>query len=58
MEEMAAIGVEEVHLVPGPGDPVGFVRAAGVDMGVWHFTAGMPLVGRLGFGLRCLQNRS
>jgi NADPH:quinone reductase-like Zn-dependent oxidoreductase len=33
------------------------VRAAGVDMGVWHFTAGMPLVGRLGFGLRGPRSR-
>jgi NADPH:quinone reductase-like Zn-dependent oxidoreductase len=28
------------------------VRAAGVDMGVWHVTAGLPLVARLGLGLR------
>jgi NADPH:quinone reductase-like Zn-dependent oxidoreductase len=33
------------------------VRAAGVDMGVWHWTAGMPLVGRLGFGLRAPRSR-
>jgi NADPH:quinone reductase-like Zn-dependent oxidoreductase len=33
------------------------VRSAGVDMGVWHFTAGLPYVGRLGFGLRGPRSR-
>jgi NADPH:quinone reductase-like Zn-dependent oxidoreductase len=28
------------------------VRAAAVDRGVWHVMAGLPLVGRLAFGLR------
>jgi NADPH:quinone reductase-like Zn-dependent oxidoreductase len=28
------------------------VRAAGVDMGVWHLTAGLPYLVRIGIGLR------
>jgi NADPH:quinone reductase-like Zn-dependent oxidoreductase len=37
---------------PGPGEVLVRVRAAGVDQGVWHLMAGLPLVVRLGFGLR------
>jgi NADPH:quinone reductase-like Zn-dependent oxidoreductase len=36
----------------GDGDVLIGVRAAGVDQGVWHLMAGMPLLIRLGFGLR------
>ncbi len=32
------------------------VAAAGVDQGTWHLVAGMPLVVRLGFGLRRPRN--
>jgi NADPH:quinone reductase-like Zn-dependent oxidoreductase len=39
--------------VPGAGDVLVRVRAAGVDPGVWHLTTGQPyLVRLLGFGLR------
>lgn len=37
---------------PGPGEVLVRVAAAGVDQGVWHLMAGLPLVVRLGFGLR------
>ncbi len=37
---------------PGPGEVLVRVHAAGVDQGVWHLMAGMPLVVRAGFGLR------
>jgi NADPH:quinone reductase-like Zn-dependent oxidoreductase len=37
---------------PGPGQVLVRVAAAGVDQGVWHLMAGLPLVVRLGFGLR------
>lgn len=33
------------------------VRAAGVDRGAWHMMTGLPLVARLGFGLRAPRNR-
>jgi NADPH:quinone reductase-like Zn-dependent oxidoreductase len=52
------LGVREVpRPVVGDDQVLVRVRAAGVDMGVWHFTAGMPLVGRLGFGLRAPRSR-
>jgi NADPH:quinone reductase-like Zn-dependent oxidoreductase len=36
----------------GDDDVLIRVKSAGVDMGVWHLTAGLPYLGRLGFGLR------
>jgi NADPH:quinone reductase-like Zn-dependent oxidoreductase len=52
------LGLSEVpRPVVGENQVLVRVRAAGVDMGVWHFTAGMPLVGRLGFGLRAPRSR-
>jgi NADPH:quinone reductase-like Zn-dependent oxidoreductase len=36
----------------GPGEVLVRVRAAGIDQGTWHLMAGMPLVVRLGTGLR------
>ncbi|GID30972.1 NAD(P)-dependent alcohol dehydrogenase [Paractinoplanes brasiliensis] len=33
------------------------VRAAGVDRGAWHMMTGLPLVARLGLGLRAPRNR-
>jgi NADPH:quinone reductase-like Zn-dependent oxidoreductase len=36
--------------VPGKGELLVEVRAAGVDAGVWHLMAGMPLVGRPAMG--------
>ncbi|WP_049566516.1 NAD(P)-dependent alcohol dehydrogenase [Nonomuraea sp. SBT364] len=43
--------------VPGAGEVLIRVRAAGVDYGVWHIMTGLPLVARLGFGLRRPRNR-
>jgi NADPH:quinone reductase-like Zn-dependent oxidoreductase len=37
---------------PGPGEVRVRVRAAGIDQGTWHLMAGMPLVVRLGIGVR------
>ena len=37
---------------PAPARSSCGVAAAGVDQGVWHLMAGLPLVVRLGFGLR------
>ncbi len=37
---------------PAPGEVLVRVHAAGVDQGVWHLMAGLPLVVRAGFGLR------
>jgi len=37
---------------PRPGEVLVRVRAAGIDRGTWHLMAGLPLVMRLGFGLR------
>ncbi|MFB4317205.1 NAD(P)-dependent alcohol dehydrogenase [Actinomadura sp. 21ATH] len=42
---------------PGAGDVLVRVRAAGVDYGVWHVMTGLPLIGRLGFGLRRPRSR-
>ncbi|MFF3441926.1 NAD(P)-dependent alcohol dehydrogenase [Streptosporangium sp. NPDC002721] len=42
---------------PGAGDVLIRVRAAGVDYGVWHLMTGLPLIGRLGFGLRRPRRR-
>ena len=51
-------GVEQLRLdevpipVPGRDEVLVRVGAAGVDRGTWHVMAGMPLVARLGLGLR------
>ena len=51
-------GTEQLRLedvpapVPGPDEVLVRVGAAGVDRGTWHVMAGMPLVARLGLGLR------
>ncbi len=37
---------------PGPGEVLVRVEAAGIDRGTWHLATGLPLVIRLGFGLR------
>lgn len=37
---------------PGPGEVLVRVQAAGLDRGTWHLMAGLPLLVRLGFGLR------
>jgi NADPH:quinone reductase-like Zn-dependent oxidoreductase len=41
----------------GAKDVLVTVRAAGVDRGAWHAMTGLPLVARLGFGLRRPRNR-
>lgn len=38
--------------VPGKGEVLVRVAAAGVDRGTWHVLTGLPLVARLGLGLR------
>ncbi|MFD3544569.1 NAD(P)-dependent alcohol dehydrogenase [Streptomyces sp. NPDC058655] len=44
--------------VPGRGEVLVRVHAAGVDQGVWHLTAGRPyLIRAAGFGLRAPANR-
>ncbi|MEV4344759.1 NAD(P)-dependent alcohol dehydrogenase [Actinoplanes sp. NPDC049596] len=43
---------------PGPKDVLVDVRAAGVDRGAWHAMTGLPLVARLGFGLRKPRHRT
>lgn len=42
--------------VPKPDEVLLRVRAAGVDQGVWHIVTGLPLLGRLAFGLRQPRN--
>ncbi|MEU4233808.1 NAD(P)-dependent alcohol dehydrogenase [Nonomuraea sp. NPDC026600] len=42
---------------PGADDVLIRVHAAGIDYGVWHIMTGLPLIGRLGFGLRRPRNR-
>jgi NADPH:quinone reductase-like Zn-dependent oxidoreductase len=37
---------------PGPREVLVRVRAAGIDRGTWHLMTGLPLLLRLGFGLR------
>lgn len=52
------LNIGEVPIpTPGAGDVLIRVHAAGVDYGVWHLMTGLPLVGRLGFGLRRPRNR-
>lgn len=50
--------VEEIAKpVPGEGEVLVRVAAAGVDQGVWHVMAGMPYAMRLaGFGMRAPKN--
>jgi NADPH:quinone reductase-like Zn-dependent oxidoreductase len=51
--EADVLSLRDVEIpAPGDGQVLVKVHAAGVDMGVWHYMAGLPLVGRLGFGLR------
>jgi NADPH:quinone reductase-like Zn-dependent oxidoreductase len=51
-------GTEQLELVevdppvPGKGEVLVRVAAAGVDRGTWHVMTGRPLVARLGLGLR------
>src|SRR5688572_10255983 len=44
--------------VPGPGEVLVRVAAAGVDRGTWHVMAGRPLVARLALGLRGPRDRT
>lgn len=49
---------ETARPIPGSGEVLVRVQAAGVDPGVWHLTAGMPyLIRAAGFGLRAPKNR-
>ncbi|OEJ41704.1 NADPH:quinone reductase [Streptomyces agglomeratus] len=44
--------------VPGSGEVLVRIEAAGVDPGVWHLMAGMPyLIRAMGFGLRAPKDR-
>lgn len=51
-------GTEQLRLtevadpVPGAGEVLVRVHAAAVDRGTWHLMTGLPLVARLGIGLR------
>ena len=51
-------GTEQVAMedrtdpVPGPGEVLVEVRAAGVDRGAWHLLHGEPRLMRLAFGVR------
>ncbi|MFF5110348.1 NAD(P)-dependent alcohol dehydrogenase [Streptosporangium sp. NPDC000509] len=42
---------------PGADDVLIRVHAAGVDYGVWHIMTGLPLIARLGLGLRRPRSR-
>ena len=42
---------------PGPGEVLVRVAAAGVDRGTWHVMTGLPLLARLGLGLRRPKER-
>lgn len=42
--------------VPGDGDVLIRVRAAGVEQGVWHLMTGLPFLTRAFFGLRAPKN--
>lgn len=44
--------------VPGPGEVLVRVGAAGVDRGTWHAMTGRPLIARLGLGLRSPKDRT
>ena len=41
----------------GEGEVLVRVKAAGLDRGTWHLMRGLPLVIRLGFGLRGPKNQ-
>jgi NADPH:quinone reductase-like Zn-dependent oxidoreductase len=43
--------------VPGPGEVLVRVGAAGVDRGTWHLMTGLPLAARLALGLRGPRDR-
>jgi NADPH:quinone reductase-like Zn-dependent oxidoreductase len=43
--------------VPGDGEVLIRVHAAGLDRGAWHMMTGRPYLGRLLFGLRTPRNR-
>ncbi|HET7761365.1 MAG TPA: NAD(P)-dependent alcohol dehydrogenase [Phycicoccus sp.] len=48
-----ALRVDEVTApVPGSGEVLVRVEAAGVDRGTWHLATGLPYLARLGIGLR------
>ncbi|GLV96754.1 NAD(P)-dependent alcohol dehydrogenase [Streptomyces lavendulae] len=50
---------ESERPVPGPGEVLLKVHAAGVDQGVWHLMTGRPhLLRALGFGLRAPKART
>ncbi|MFG1682753.1 NAD(P)-dependent alcohol dehydrogenase [Nonomuraea sp. NPDC049269] len=52
------LSLDEVPIpTPGADDVLIRVHAAGIDYGVWHVMTGLPLIGRLGFGLRRPRNR-
>jgi NADPH:quinone reductase-like Zn-dependent oxidoreductase len=57
-------GTEQLRLdelpdpVPGAGEVLVRVGAAGVDRGTWHAMAGMPLAARLALGLRAPRDRT
>ncbi|KOG54635.1 NADPH:quinone reductase [Streptomyces virginiae] len=54
----AVLRLEEVERpVPGRGEVLVRVRAAGLDQGVWHLMAGMPYAVRAVSGLRRPRNR-
>lgn len=49
----AVFGIDEVPVpTPGKGEVLVRVAAAAVDRGTWHVMTGLPLLGRLAFGLR------
>jgi len=48
--------VQKARPVPGPGEVLLRVHAAGLDRGVWHTMTGTPYAGRLAFGLRRPKN--
>jgi NADPH:quinone reductase-like Zn-dependent oxidoreductase len=43
--------------IPGEGQVLVGVHAAGVDRAAWHMMTGKPYLGRLAFGLRTPRNR-
>lgn len=49
-EQLALADVDDP--TPGEGEVLVRVVAAGVDRGTWHLMTGLPLVARLGIGLR------
>jgi len=52
-EPETVFGVEPVAVpTPGKGEVLVRTRAAAVDRGTWHLMTGLPLLGRMAFGLR------